>query len=152
MGTSATTDGVGWTISVPAPRVGPAIELLADIVQHPTYAEEALETERAVALANVAQQRDDMYRYPVRLAMQAAYGTHPYARSVLGTEDTLGAIDARAVRAWHRDRVLRAPTVIAIVADLDPDEIAAQVAAAFSELASTEPEPVTPPQWPVAAT
>ncbi len=151
MGTSATTDGVGWTISVPAPRVGPAIDLLADIVQHPTYAEEALETERAVALANVAQQRDDMYRYPVRLAMQAAYGTHPYARSVLGTEDTLGAIDARAVRAWHRDRVLRAPTVIAIVADLDPDEIAAQVAAAFSELASTEPEPVTPPQWPVAA-
>jgi zinc protease len=85
------------------------MDLLADVAQRPTFPDDALETERAVALANVAQQRDDMYRHPVRLAMQAAYGAHPYARSVLGTEATLGAIDARAVRAWHRERVLRAP-------------------------------------------
>ena len=74
IGTSATADGVGWTISVPAGRAAPAIDLLADVVLDPTFPEDALETERRVALANVAQQRDDMYRYPVRLAMQAAYG------------------------------------------------------------------------------
>jgi zinc protease len=148
IGTSATADGIGWTISVPATRAAPAIDLIADIVQRPTFPDEALETERKVALANLAQQRDDMYRYPVRLAMQAAYGAHPYARSVLGTEDTLGAIDTSAVRAWHRDRVLRAPTVIAAVGDVEADEVAAQLGLALAGVVAVNAEPLAPPRWP----
>ena len=149
IGTSATADGVGWTISVPAPRAAAAIDLLADVVQRPTFPEDAFETERTVALANVAQQRDDMYRYPVRLAMQAAYGSHPYARSVLGTEETLGAIDAAAVRAWHRDRVMHAPAVIAVVGDGDPDDLAAHLGLAFAGVVAAKPELVPAPHWPV---
>ena len=148
IGTSATADGVGWTISVPTPRVGAAVELLADVVQRATFPDDALETERTVALANVAQQRDDMYRYPVRLAMQAAYGAHPYARSVLGTEETLGVIDAAAVRGWHRDRILRAPAVIALVGDGDPDDLAAHLGLAFEGLVAAKPEAILPPRWP----
>src|SRR5262249_28154744 len=67
IGTSATAVGIGWTISVPATRAAAAIELLADVVQRSTFPDDALETERTVALANLAQQRDDMYRQPVRL-------------------------------------------------------------------------------------
>jgi zinc protease len=148
MGTSVTADGMGWTISAPVTRVVPVIDMLADVVQRPTFLPDALETERTVALANVAQQRDDMYRHPVRLAMQAAYGTHPYARSVIGTEETLGAIDATAVRAWHRERALRAPMVIVVVGDVDADDVAAQVASAFSELAAGEPVDIPAPTWP----
>jgi zinc protease len=148
IGTSATADGVGWTISVPAPRVAAAIDLLADVVQRPTFPNDAFETERTVALANVAQQRDDMYRHPVRLAMQAAYGAHPYARSVLGTEETLGAIDAAALRAWHHDRVMRAPAVIAVVGDGDPDDLAAHLGLAFDGVVAAAGELVPAPHWP----
>jgi zinc protease len=148
IGTSATADGVGWTVSAPAGRLGPAIDLLADVAQYATFAEDALETERRVALANVAQQRDDMYRYPVRLAMQAAYGSHPYSRSVLGTEETLAAIDAPSVRAWHQSRVLEAPLVIAVVADGDPDDIAAQVIAGFDRFRNSTRDGLAPPTWP----
>ena len=148
IGTSATADGLGWTISAPAGRLPAAIDLLADVAQYPTFAADALETERRVALANVAQQRDDMYRYPVRLAMQAAYGPHPYARSVLGTEETLGAIDAPSLRAWHESRVLQAPLVIAVVGDGEPDDMAAQVAAAFDRLRDAPRESITVPTWP----
>jgi len=151
IGTSATADGIGWAISVPAPRLAAAVDLFADVVQRPTFPEAALDTERAVAIANVAQQRDDMYRYPVRLAMQAAYGSHPYARSVLGTEETLAAIDAPTVRAWHRDHVLRARPVIAVVGDVDADEVAAMLASAFEHTASAEPVTVVPPRWPDAS-
>ena len=150
IGTSATADGIGWTISVPSPRAAAAIELLSDVVQRATFPGDALETERTVALANVAQQRDDMYRHPVRLAMQAAYGTHPYARSTLGTETTLGAITVEAVRGWHRDHVLRSSSVIAAVGDVDPDGFAAQLGAAFGGLTSAVHEGVVAPAWPVA--
>jgi zinc protease len=148
IGSSATTDGLGWTISVPASRTVQAVDLLADVVQRATFPADALDTERAVALANLAQQRDDMYRHPVRLAMQAAYGSHPYARSVLGTETTLGAINADGVRGWHRDHVLRSPSVIGAVGDVDPDELAAQLAVAFDRLTMGATEPLAPPQWP----
>ena len=148
IGSSATTDGLGWTISVPASRTVQAMDLLADVVQRATFPGDALDTERAVALANLAQQRDDMYRHPVRLAVQAAYGSHPYARSVLGTETTLGAIDADVVRAWHRDHVLRSPAVIGAVGDVDPDELAAQLAVGFDRLTMGATEPLDPPQWP----
>jgi zinc protease len=147
-GTSATADGLGWSMSVPVVRVTAAIELLADVVQRATYPADAVDTERAVALANLAQQRDDMYRYPVRLAMQAAYGTHPYARSVLGTEESLGNIDSSVLRGWHRDHVLRSTSVIAVVGDIDADDVAAQIGAAFSDLIGTTTAPLTPPRWP----
>ncbi|HEX6047726.1 MAG TPA: pitrilysin family protein, partial [Gemmatimonadaceae bacterium] len=150
LGTSATADGIGWTVSVPAARVASAVDLLANVVQQPTFPDDALDVERAVAISNVAQQRDDMYRYPVRLAVQAAYGSHPYARSVLGTEETLAAIEASAVRAWHRDRVLRSNAAIAVVGEGDPDELAALVAAYFGELEASATESLTPPTWPTA--
>ena len=150
IGTSATADGLGWTISAPSGRLGPALDLLADVAQHPTFEADAVETERRVAIANVAQQRDDMYGYPVRLAMQAAYGSHPYARSVLGTEATLGAIGRHDLVAWHESRVLRAPLVIAVVCDADPDDVAAQVADAFGRLRDSPRERLEPPAWPAA--
>jgi zinc protease len=150
LGTSTTADGVGWTVSVPAPRVAAAVDLLANVVQQPTFPDDALDVERTIAIANVAQQRDDMYRHPVRLAMQAAYGAHPYARSVLGTEESLAAVDARAVRAWHHDRVLRSASVIVVVGDGDPDDLAALVGARFGELATARAETIAAPAWPAA--
>ena len=69
----------------------------------PSFPDDAVESERAVALANLAAMRDDMYRWPMRLATQAAWGSHPYGRSVLGTEQSLAAMDAEALRRWHRE-------------------------------------------------
>src|SRR5439155_7058822 len=110
------------------------IELLADVAQHPTLEGDALDTERAIALADVIALRDDMYRYPMRLATQAAFAGHPYGVPVSGTEESLRGIDANAVREWHNQRVLRAASVIAIVGDEDPDALAAIAARAFTEL------------------
>src|SRR5439155_9335 len=82
--------------------------------------------------------RDDMYRYPVRLATQAAFAGHPYGVPTTGDERTLPTITAEMLRAWHRSRVLVAPTLIALVGDAEPAELAALAAAAFGELRGGE--------------
>ena len=74
-----------------------AVELLADVVQHPTFGADALETERAIALADVAALRDDMYRFPMRLATEAAFAGHPYGLSA-GGHRRLAASDRRSTR------------------------------------------------------
>jgi zinc protease len=145
---SAAAESFGWMINVPARSAAQAIELLSDVVQHPTIPEEALDTERAIALADLVALRDDMYRYPARLATQAAFAGHPYGVPTTGDERTLPTITPEMLRVWHRLRVLEAPAVIAVVGDAEPAELAALAADAFGELRGGELSPLEAPEWP----
>jgi zinc protease len=141
-------EGFGWTLSVPAQHLEAATELLGDVVQNAALGEEAIETERAVAIADVVAMRDDMFRYPVRLAMCAAFKGHPYAISSLGTERTLREVSVRKVRDWYRARVLKGTLVAGVVGDVDPAEAARTVAAELGSLAAATPLPLPSPGWP----
>ncbi|HEV7991466.1 MAG TPA: pitrilysin family protein [Gemmatimonadaceae bacterium] len=144
---SAGAESFGWSISVPQRYATEAIELLADVAQHAEVPDEALETERAIALADLVAMRDDMYRYPVRLATQAAFAGHPYGVPASGDERTLPAITAAMLRDWHRARVLEAPAVIGVIGDADPEELAALAATAFGELRGGEVTALERPVW-----
>jgi zinc protease len=148
VGTAVSSDSVGWSISVPVRHAAAAIELLADVAQHPTFDARQLETERAIALADLAALRDDMYRYPMRLATQAAFAGHPYGVPSSGTEESLRAHTSDDLARWHREQVLVAPCVVAIVGDGDPDELAAIAARHFTELRFTPERPLPAPRWP----
>jgi zinc protease len=150
VGGSAGSESFGFSISVPSRYAGEAIQLLSDVAQHAAIPADALETERAIALADLVALRDDMYRYPVRLATQAAFAGHPYGVPSTGDETTLSGITAQQVRAWHRKRMIEAPSVIAIVGDADPDELAGLAAAAFSALRGGDAASLEPPTWPGA--
>ena len=141
-------EGFGWTLSVPAQHLAAAAELLGDVVQNAALGEEAIETERAVAVADVVAMRDDMYRYPVRLAMCAAFKGHPYAISSLGTERSLREAPVRSVRDWYRSRVLKGTLVAGVVGDVNPAEAARVVAGEFGSLAAATPLPLPAPVWP----
>ncbi|MEA2762188.1 MAG: zinc protease [Gemmatimonadaceae bacterium] len=145
---SANSDSFGWSFSVPNARLPEALELLGDVIQRPTIPEDAFETERAVALSNVAMLRDDMYRYPARLASSVAFGSHPYGRPVMGTEESLRAISADQARDWHRSRVLESAAVIGIVADVEVKEAADLVARQFGVLEPKKSPKIAKPRWP----
>jgi zinc protease len=150
VGGGAGADGFQWTIAVPVDRLDAAAELLADIVQRPAFRDDAVESERAVALADLAAIRDDMYRWPVRLATEAAWGAHPYGRSVAGAETSVGALGAEALRAWHAAHAIAARGVVVCVADVDPDEVAGTLARHFGDLADRPAPEVPVPAWPAA--
>ena len=149
---AAGSESFGWGISVPTHNAAAAVELLADVAQHPTLIDETLDTERAIALADVVALRDDMYRYPMRLATQTAFDRHPYGTPSGGTEDSLKKLSGDDVRRWHAERALRAPAVIALVGDRDPDELAAIAARAFSALREAPPSSIAAPEWPTTIT
>jgi len=152
VGSAAGPESFGWSISVPSRFAAGAIELLADVVQHCTLGAEALETERAIALADLVAMRDDMYRYPSQLAMRAAFAGHPYGTPASGSEETLARIDRDAIRDWHQRRALTSAAGIGLVGDGNPDELARMAAQAFPELRYEEPRQVSPPTWPRALT
>ena len=152
VGGVAGAESFGWSISVPMRYTTSAIELLSDVVQHPTLSEDALETERSIAIAGVVALRDDMYRYPLRLATHAAFAGHPYGVPATGTEETLARIGVDAVRRWHHDRALTSASVVAVVGDGDPDELAAITARAFADVHPRPSDALAATMWPAKIT
>lgn len=150
--TAASGDLLGWSLSVPNAAAPQALELLADVAQRPVFPSDALEVERTIALADLASLHDDMFAYPMRLMMEAAWGGHPYAMPTAGTIEGLGAITRTDLETGQRDRVLRGSAVVAIVADADPDDLAAQAAGAFADLRVGESVTLDPPPWSAGST
>ena len=148
IGTSVGSESFGWSMSVPVQHLESAIELVSDVVYSATIAEDALETERTVALADLAALRDDMFRYPMRLVMSAAYQGHPYSFSPLGTEESLRAATAEDVRQWYRARLLAPQLVVGVVGDVEPDEAAAYVARAMRGSHEATVQGIEKPRWP----
>jgi zinc protease len=145
---SAGSDSFGWSFSVPGARLPEALELLGDVIQRSTIPNDSFETERTVALSNVAMLRDDMYRYPMRLASSVAFGGHPYGRPVMGTEESLRAIPVERAREWHKTKVLESAAVIGVVADIDVKEAADLVAREFGSLEPEKGPKIGKPRWP----
>jgi zinc protease len=148
IGTSVGSESFGWSMSVPVQHLAAAIDLVADVVHEASIPEEALETERAMALADLDSLRDDMFRYPMRLVMAAAYGDHPYARSPLGTEESLRRATVEDVRQWYRGRLLASELVVGVVGDVVPEEAAAEVADAIEGARPAAAPPLETPSWP----
>lgn len=145
---SAGLESLGWALSVPLRHLTTAGDLLAEVVQEAAFPADGVETERAQALSELARLRDDMYRWPMRLASQAVYGTHPYARSTIGSETSLAALDASTLAAAHATQVMQGQTVLAVVGDVDPERTAAQLDAAFASLVYREQPWIAAAPWP----
>ncbi len=148
IGTSVGAENFGWSMSVPVQHLEAAVELLADVVYGAVIPEEALETERTMVLSDLAALRDDMFRFPMRLVMNGAYAGHPYARSPLGTEESVRAVGTEEVRQWYRGRLLSSPLVIGVVGDMIPADVAGVIARAFEALAPASSPQLAPPSWP----
>ena len=145
---SVGSDSFGWSFSVPTTRLGEALELLGDVIQRPTFPDNDFETERTVALSNLAMMRDDMYRYPLRLATIAAFAGHPYGTPTMGTEESLRSITAAEARKWHESRIMSSASAIGIVGDVDPQQTADLVAREFAALDSRKAPKAGKPRWP----
>jgi zinc protease len=145
---SAGAESFGWSFSVPSQHADAAMALLAEVVTEASFPDEAIATEKTIAIADLALLRDDMYRYPVRLLTQGAFAGHPYGVPANGVEESLARIEAERVRTWHQKRALEGSIVIAIVGDVDPDNAAALAASRFSALAMRDTASLDAPRWP----
>lgn len=87
LSTFAGYDYASITLHVPKRRLAPALDLMADVVLRPTFADSEIARQRDLRRTQILQQRDQ----PVQMANLAfpaiVFGTqHPYGRPLNGTE------------------------------------------------------------------
>ncbi len=82
----------------------PALDLLADVVQHPAFPDEEVERQRAGRIGELAQLRENAAAVATRIEAAALYGAdHPYGYLELGTESALKATSrADLQRFWQQ--------------------------------------------------
>ena len=90
-----------------------ALELLSDIMR-PALRDDDFETEKQVIIEEIAMYDDQPPYGAVERAMEEFFGEHPLARRVLGTRETVMALDPIAMREYHRARY--APNNLTLVA------------------------------------
>jgi zinc protease len=112
----------------------PGLELLADCILAPALSEAELGRERRLLLDDQLAQADNPTQVAFRLFSEALYGTHPYARDVLGTAKSVGDLSRSKLIAFYRERYPVSGLTLAIVGDLDVDEVVAAVRARFERV------------------
>jgi len=136
------------SLKVPVRSMGPALDLLADVVLRPTFAAAEVRRQRDLRLANLLQQRDQ----PNALADLAFYSIvfppgHPYHASAGGDSVSVAAFDSGAVRRFYQQAVQPGNARVVIVGDLAEADASLQVERRFGAWrasgAVAQPAPVT---------
>lgn len=120
------------------------LELVADVVRHPTFPQDEVD----LIKANTAQRLQAQIASPQYVAnktfREALFGDHPYAR-VGVTPDTLPAIDRASLVAYHKTYYRPNHAFLVVVGDAAPDAVFAAAEKFFGGWARGEvPQPETP--------
>jgi zinc protease len=111
-----------------AARLGPSLELLADIVRNPAFTAPDFTRVKTRRLAAIEEIRSD----PSGLADQAFYSAiygnaHPYGIPSAGTASTIGALTPSALSAEHRRWIRPENATLTVVGDVTMDELIRQL-------------------------
>ncbi|MGQ0814508.1 MAG: M16 family metallopeptidase [Gemmatimonadota bacterium] len=129
---SVSADVIDWEITVPARHFATALDLIVDVAFNASFPDSEFEVERKLALSDLQQTRDDMYRYPLRLCMQQAFHGHAYGNTLEAVEHSLSRATRGAAAAWYSDQLRHEPWVF-VVGAVEPDAAARAIEAVIPQ-------------------
>ena len=138
--TSIGPDAVVIGVTVLSRFADQAVQLLADIVVRPSLADADLLRVRQHRVHRLAQLGDLPAAVADRTLVGLLYGAHPYGHTPIGSRQSVGALSADDVRAFHA-RVFRpAEAVLVAVGDCEAARIEELAEQAFDGWRGTGPE------------
>ena len=87
MNAFTTQEYTAFYVRVPDEHLGLALDILADVVWHPAFRPDEVESERRVILEEIGMRDDTPDDLVHELANEALFPDHPLGRAVLGTRD-----------------------------------------------------------------
>jgi zinc protease len=109
------------------------LELLADVLQNPTFPQKEIDKQRQDTLLAIRRLDEDWQNEIERLFRKNYYKQHPYRYDLVGTEQVVKKIDLDEIQRFYRQTVMPNNTVLAVFGDIDPEEVAAEVKTLFGK-------------------
>ncbi len=142
-------DAFSANVEVAAPRLAPALELLAEMVAHPTFPADEVERLRDERLNDILQARADPRRRAEEAFIRAIYTPDsPYHRPSGGTRETVAGLDPAVLRRTHLRMFDPARLTLVVGGDLAGLDVPGTAAGLFGSWSAA---PEARPDGPVAA-
>ncbi|UFQ18418.1 MULTISPECIES: M16 family metallopeptidase [Streptomyces] len=126
-----------------------AIDVVCDMLTGSLIRQEDVDAERGVILEEIAMTEDDPGDCVHDLFAHTMLGDTPLGRPVLGTEETINALDADRIRRFYKKHYDPTRLVVAAAGNVDHNKVVRQVRAAFEKagaLTRTDATPMPPRQ------
>ena len=106
----------------------------ADRVVSPKLDSASVAIERDQAVAGLAQRRDSPDAWVEHLADSVAFAGHPYGIDPVGSERSVAALTAGALRAYHRDQFVKSRMLLVVVGNVARGTLDSLVTATLARL------------------
>jgi zinc protease len=125
-------DALSVGVDVPAERLAPALDLVAEIMEQPVFPEAEVERLRDERLNDILQARADPRRRAEEGFIDTIYAADsPYRRPSAGTKETVERFDAAACQAMHARRFDPNRMTLIVGGDLEGLDVPALANARF---------------------
>ena len=98
---SARWDSTRMGVDVMSSKIGPAVEILADVVRRPTFKEEEVERLRQQTLDDITVELGDPGSIARYVAARVVFGDAPYGQPLAGTTETITRISRGDFLKYH---------------------------------------------------
>ncbi|KTC85199.1 M16 family metallopeptidase [Legionella brunensis] len=99
-----------------------AIETFSLILNKPDFPQEAFQREKNQQLMVIAQAQESPDDVANLIFFKKLYQNHPYAHSIMGTEESVNAIELKHVRDFYKRYFVGSNAVIVIVGAIDQEK------------------------------
>jgi zinc protease len=119
LGGGAGRESARLTLDVLSRNLAPALEIVADVAQHPTFPEDEFSREKKRVLDAIAQADRNGNALAQRIQPMLAFGSeHPYGRPVNGLKSTVESITRDDLVKFHAARWKPASSALVIAGDI----------------------------------
>ena len=122
--------------------------IFADRVMHPTLDASDVALIKSQFISGIRQRRDDPDALAEYLADSLAFSGHPYGIPVTGTEASIRAIDARALRDYHTSQFVKSRMLLVVVGNVDRPQIERLITGTLAKLPQGSYSWSLPPRLP----
>ena len=144
VGAGADIDGSSAYVSALKEKLDPSLQLFADMLRKPNFAQADIDRVRASWIAGIAQEKARPNGAATRVLPPLLYGAgHPYAIPFSGTgnEASIKALTRDALVAYHDAYVRPQGATLVVVGDTTLGEIVPKLEAVFGDWHGTGPAP-----------
>lgn len=113
-----------------------ALDVLSDMVLHPSFPEEEVEKEKKVVIEEMKMYRDSPDDYLFEEFSSKMFEGHALGRPILGTEETVSSFSREDLYSYMADRYKPSNLLVAVAGHVDHDKVVEVVNNYFGQLES----------------
>lgn len=122
--------------------LGRTVDIIGDLLSDSLLVSDEIERERGVILEELAAVEDSPPEHVGVVLDAMLWPDQPHGRDIAGTNESVEAMPAEAIRAYYRRQYVPNATVVSLAGAVEPDEVHALVQRAFGGWT-----PGTPSGW-----